>query len=504
MRQLLSVLIFVVLTGKTAFSLGAEQQMFALVIGSNTSFDDEIENLRYADDDAVQNAQLLKQLGAEVVLLVNLDRESKEIYSQLEATVPSWAALTAAMDKLNDSMQKARSSGKVPVFYLFYSGHGNVENNEGYVNLEGEKLRRGQLMKLINKSQASTNHIVVDACKSYFLVFDRGVGGIRKPVGRHLVVDQTELPDNTGVFLSTSSAADSHEWEAVQSGIFSHELRSALRGAADLDGDQQITYDEAAAFIWTANSSISNPRFRPKFFKRPPRESSDAEPALINLAQARGGLLHVAVGNSRHFYIEDGLGRRLADFHPAQDQQFSIRIPDTRPLFVRLPGSDQEVELPFDTDVYLAQLDWQKSEVARRGAEHLAFRLLFDKPFGQQSLSQYKNLTPEVSQTNLTGSDLSWLRQSLGVSAIILGATAGTFTGLALAEKEKVGDNTSGLELSQINSRIEKYNTVAVIGYALAGSALATYLIWTFWPDDHVEVNFMPSVEQPIQFSIRW
>ena len=34
-------------------------------------------------------------------------------------------------------------------------------------------------------------------------------------VSGNLLVGEDKLPDNTGVFLSTSSAADSHEWEAL-------------------------------------------------------------------------------------------------------------------------------------------------------------------------------------------------------------------------------------------------------------------------------------------------
>jgi hypothetical protein len=45
----------------------------------------------------------------------------------------------------------------------------------------------------------------------------------------------------------------------------SHELRSALRGAADADRDARVTYAELGAFLKVANRAIPNERFRPDF-----------------------------------------------------------------------------------------------------------------------------------------------------------------------------------------------------------------------------------------------
>ncbi|PIE19500.1 MAG: hypothetical protein CSA65_02390 [Proteobacteria bacterium] len=44
-----------------------------------------------------------------------------------------------------------------------------------------------------------------------------------------------------------------------------------LDGAADANGDEQITYRELGAFVKRANASIPNDRFRPSIFAVPPR-----------------------------------------------------------------------------------------------------------------------------------------------------------------------------------------------------------------------------------------
>ena len=71
-----------------------------------------------------------------------------------------------------------------------------------------------------------------------------------------------------GVFLSTSADGEAFEWSEIQSGIFSHVVRSGLLGGADADGDGQVSYLELAAFVDTATTDVRNPNMRPHVFSR--------------------------------------------------------------------------------------------------------------------------------------------------------------------------------------------------------------------------------------------
>ncbi|MBN2494311.1 MAG: caspase family protein [Deltaproteobacteria bacterium] len=470
----------------------AERALFGLVIGSNLSVDRDVAALRYADDDAMQNARLLGQMGAEIALLVEPDAATRALFPDLETVTPSRAAVHSAMARLNEHMLAARQRGLEPVFYFFYSGHGNVENNQGYVNLHGEKWTRSDMLELLESSRASVNHVVIDACKSYFLVFDRGAGGHRRQVRDiQLLGEHSRLPPHTGLLLSTSSGADSHEWEAVQAGVFSHELRSALRGAADVDADDAVTYEEAAAFVWTANAAIANPRFRPAFFSHPPRSDSQSQ-VLLDLAGAKGDRLVVDAAQG-HMYVEDGQGLRLVDFHSFGEHELVLHLPGARPLFVRRPGSVQEVELPAGSPHRLAALRSRRRPVSSRGAEHVAFGKLFSKPFGPEAIEAWRTRPPDLEQTAELPTDWTWMRRGIGISAAVLAITGGALTGLALDERAGVDAQTTGLERDRINERIGRYNTGAVVCYALAGTALATYLVWTLWPEEQVEVHLLPA-----------
>ncbi len=484
-------------------SAKTKQIAFGLVIGTNRSHDPKVKSLRYADDDAVQNAKLLSDLGGRVVLLAELDARSRTLYPGIKTTPPTKAAVRQAMAQLNKLMLNEKRSGNEPILYLFYSGHGDVENNEGYVNLQDGRLRRPEFLKLLHRSKATRNHVIIDACKSYFLVFEGGTGGTSSPIVAPLVdMESKRLPKNTGFLLSTSAAVDSHEWEAFQGGVFSHEVRSAMRGAADHNLDGKVTYEEAGAFVWSANRAVLNARYRPSVFTRPPSGSKAAEAVLMQVSTARGDRLHVGIGNRDHLYVEDENGLRLADFRPSPKQKMVLVLPTRRPLFVRNADVDQEVVLPFGDKIFLAALSPQKVTVARRGAEHMAFHKLFAKSFDAAIIVAYRKRPLETARLEDRPSDLTWLRNTLGIGAAVLAVAGGTMTILAVRDNQSVEFATTGVQRQEVNDRIDGYNVAAITFYALAGSALAAYLTWTFWPEKKVNIQVMPAPEPRVQMSM--
>jgi hypothetical protein len=478
-----------------ADAVAVKDALFGLVVGTNRSDAPESLPLKYADDDAVENAALLTQLGARVALLTTLDSASKKLYGEVSAAAPTKSSLQEAIRVLNSAMDQARGQGLRPVLYLLFSGHGDVENNEGYLVLEDGRLRQSELIELIRSSKAAVNHLAIDACKSYFLVYGRGEGGRRKPIKSPLAAKAEGLPSNTGVMLSTSSAADSHEWEAYQGGIFSHELRSGLRGAADLNLDGVVTYEEAAAFIWTANREIRNERFRPDFFSRPPAGQTSDTAVLARVDRAAGDRLLIGPQVSAHLFVEDSLGRRIADLHPATSRQTVLILIGQRPLYVRQSGSSEEFEIPAGEQVALASLTPRPSDSLRRGAEHNAFRYLFTRAFDENALDNYRKRPPEPDdEPGTVPADFTGLRYSFGIASLSLAAVGGVMTGLAVREHHLVDADTSGLARAHANDRISRYNTVGVTCYLLAGAAAATYVVWTLWPGKKVKIKMLAPV----------
>ena len=465
-------------------------RLFGLVIGYNGSDDPAQAPLRYADDDAVKNAQLLKDLGADYVLLTDLDADTRRLYPDVETTLPTHGAFATAIERLNERMLAPENARRAHHLLVFYAGHGDVSQNEGFVHLADGHLSRTELRELLSLSKADVTHVIVDACKSYFLVFDRGPGGERRPALGQMPNEVASFPDNMGFLLSTSSAADTHEWEALQSGVFSHEVRSALRGAADLDGDGKISYEEAAAFIFAANRMIPNARYRPAVFARAPGGAELSKATIVDIGDRSDSRLRVGPGVDEHLYVEDSRGNRISDLHPSSDLVVDLVLPASRPVFVREARTAREYQVDQAGIVALARISPRAQAATLRGAEHVAFSLLFSEAYGKSSIVAYAaDAELEALQSPTTAWPPAWLGNTMLVGTGVLAASGGALTGLAVSQRRHVNENTSNLKRIAANHRIDRYNVGAVVLYSLAASSLATYLILKLWPQDEVRVE---------------
>lgn len=462
-----------------ALVVAATPKLFGLSIGYNGSDTTDVAPLRYADDDAVKNAELLRDLGARHVLLTELDPDSSRLFGDVDAARPTRRAVDAALDELETLIATEKARGRRTELLIFYSGHGDVENNRGYVALAGGRLYRDDFRDLITRTSADAVHVIVDACKSYFLVFERGPGGERSRVA--LELEPALLPEHVGLFLSTSSAQDSHEWEAFQSGVFSHEVRSALRGGADLDRDGAISYEEAAAFVFGANRAIPNARYRPRFFSKPPKATT-----LLDL-RGRGGP-RLTVELAAHFFVEDARGNRLLDLHPATTRAVDLLIPASRPLFVREVGRPVEYVGESDGPIVLAKLEARPAAASARGAEHVAFTRLFTLPFDGAALAAYRDDLSQAA-TLMAEASPEWPRPFVGALGLGLAIAGGVMTGLALEAKGDAGPDTAHVDRTRINDRIEGYNLAAILLYAAGGALGATFLVWTLWPEEDPNIT---------------
>lgn len=185
---------------------------------------------------------------------------------------------------------------------------------------------------ILAPSRAVRKRVIIDACQSYYVAFGRGSGARRTPYeGRFLPRTIPAEREDTGFLLSTSSDRDSREWARFQAGVFSYELRSGLRGAADADVDGQITYAELAAYLDSVNAEVENPRHRPDHTVRAP--GRDTELAAPILDWQRPPDLHVD-RDAGHLYLESALGVRILDVHTADRQPVHLFLPRQRPLFL--------------------------------------------------------------------------------------------------------------------------------------------------------------------------
>jgi hypothetical protein len=364
----------------------AARAAFAIVVGVNRSVDAHQIELQFADDDAARSFELMSALGARTQLLARLDENTARLHPQAhaEARVPTLAKLEDAVKALAADVARARARGLETDVFFFYAGHGDVKNQRGTISLEDAHVDGKTLRALLlDRVSPDRLHLLIDACASFYLAFGRGPGGERRSLAQFVDVDSLAGDPRVGLFLSTSSAAESHEWEAFQSGIFSHEVRSGLLGPADIDLDRKVTYRELYAFITSANAAIPNARFRPAVFARPPSSSE----ILVDLSTSTLPTLDVSAGLAGRYLLETSAGVRLADFHSGQGMAVRVLRPRGS-LFLRRVDSGDEWRLPSSTGpISLASLPKSTGETRARGALHESFQKLFAEPVTKQTLA---------------------------------------------------------------------------------------------------------------------
>ncbi len=209
----------------------ADTTRFAIVVGNNAGRG-ELPPLRFAEADAGKVARLLVELGdvaPENLLLL----QGKAV-----------ADVEAAIAELRPKVAPHKDSPEARTVLLFYfSGHGDGEA----IELGQQLLTYSRLKTLLQGVGTDVRVVVVDACRSG--------AGLRQKGGAKVEAFAIKLNDalaTSGDAFITSSAEDEAALESneVMGSIFTHNLVSGLRGAADSSGDRLVTLSEAYRYAF--------------------------------------------------------------------------------------------------------------------------------------------------------------------------------------------------------------------------------------------------------------
>jgi hypothetical protein len=388
------------------------------------------------------------------------------------------------MARLGAAIARARAAGNETAFFFVFAGHGDADGGEGYITLEDGPFYRHDLESgVLALSPAQTNHVIVDACRSAYMAFDRGPGGHRRPWPEpYFGAGAAARFPNTGFLLANSSDGASHEWEEFQAGIFSHELRSGLLGGADADGDGQVTYRELLAFVRIANQAVRNEKFRPDILAHAPRAGNDV---IVTRLGGSGGRVHFGARTGRHV-LEDELGIRWADVHPGLRQDLTLLFPErsaNESLFLRTDDGETEYPLDRAAAVELGDVPPRRPGVLRRGALHEAFALLFTTPFDASAVvASTDEASPDVVGLANEPESRSARRKRAAAASLAttsLAAFLGSGVLLWRAESLRAGAST-GAARDTTNSEVTAMSrwtaALAISGAVLAAAATGLYL----------------------------
>lgn len=378
---------------------------YAVIVANNSSVDAGVEPLRYADDDGARFFELFDSMVDEAYLLTTLDDDSQRVFPSLasKTKAPSKENLDARVQALAAKIAAEREAGVQTEVYLVFTGHGNVDDGgEGYLSLTNQRLRRSDLQRdVISVIGADYTHLIIDACHAYFMVRARGGGDYKDDRTGETLNDAfnaylsgrsepTSMP-TVGVILSTAGTAEVHEWSKFRGGVFSHQLRSGLLGAADADSDGHVTYRELEAYLVAANIAVTNPRARISVFAEPPAQ--DRTRALTTIDKFRdASTLVIPQGVGGRYHIEDARGLRYADMNidpMAASQVVLLQKPVTGPYYLRTNVAQAEIPRGGG-EVRSPQLAFAERKEQSRGSVEESFRTsLFATPFGPAFVTGY-------------------------------------------------------------------------------------------------------------------
>jgi hypothetical protein len=490
----------------------------AVVVGSNHSPSSSLQDLRYGDDDAVQNARTFSLLGAETVLLVTPDAETRDLFPMTKPQGPATrVALRAAFDGVKAKLAAAHAAGRPTELYFLFAGHGDMAAGRPFLQLDDGRLWREDLAELLRGAGADESHVLVDACYAASFVSDRGPGGEREGLPPGFSRARALWPARTGFLTARSSGGQTHEWAEYQSGVFSHELRSGLMGAADVNVDGKVTYREIAAFVRRANEAIPNHRYRPEVSTTPPGGDLDATLAWLPSGPI---VLEMDVSSAGRAFVETETGIRLVDMHAAPGLAVQLRLPtDLGSLFVEqettpnVPSSLREFRLPPHAGhVRMSALASETPHVAARGAGHEAFLHLFALPFDANAATSF-NLDADDA------AELKWqkdvddaehartVRRRVALGALGLGVASAAvgsgflWSGYALDQQYAPLDKSQQSTKDALAEARRRYWVGGTLLGVAGASVITGTLLW-FWPTaPNLSVAAAPGCEACLAYS---
>ncbi|MBN2526029.1 MAG: caspase family protein [Deltaproteobacteria bacterium] len=209
--------------------LNESTYFFALLVGSNLPGDNQAP-LRYAHRDMAQVRNVLVEIG----------KHAPEHIQQLAD--PGSDSLQAALLNVKKQMTRLPASTQSR-FVFYYSGHAKSDA----LTLGNEDMPLGVLRRLLEDIPASQKIIILDACQS---------GSFSRIKGVQLAEDfshnsRASLQTRGTAVLASSSATElSQESDSLEGSVFTHNLVSGLRGAADSDANGRVSLFEAYDYAY--------------------------------------------------------------------------------------------------------------------------------------------------------------------------------------------------------------------------------------------------------------
>jgi Caspase domain len=208
-----------------ACSASAAEPVRLLVSIGNDVGDPADAPLDYAERDAERVAALFTEVGevASRHAVVVVGQPTEAVQLKLAETIGQVRELT--------------QQGRDVTLFVYVSSHAR----EGFFHWRGTRYAISELRSVVESSGARFTVLVVDACDSGLAAQARG-GRVVAPFS----VSVTPSVVRGSVYVASSGPAEASQEQAqLRGGLFTHHWLTGLRGDADVDGDGQVSLNEA-------------------------------------------------------------------------------------------------------------------------------------------------------------------------------------------------------------------------------------------------------------------
>jgi hypothetical protein len=220
---------------------------WAVLVGINRYMD--FGPLRVCASDVEAITDTLQQSGYENIRSLTDGAERKPTRNEILMAMETTAELTGANDLL--------------LFY--FSGHGDVENNKGYLiaqdtyhrNLEETGVALSKVKEMMKKAAANKKVIIIDACHAGADLDSKG----DKRMTEDFIREVYEKARGWAALASCEQGQLSYQWGEKQRSVFTHFLLEALAGEADFHDKKIVSVHDTHLYVldrvkaWAANNN---------------------------------------------------------------------------------------------------------------------------------------------------------------------------------------------------------------------------------------------------------
>lgn len=245
------------------------QRRWALLVGVSVYEDSSYSPLPVCQYDAKELAQQLSQSES------GFTPESLHILTEGNLFQPT------QMDIVNVLQRMSASAREDDLLLFYYSGHGELERDEGYLvtkdtifgSLSETALSLKHIQSIIKESRAGANVIILDACHVGAAGFRKGGCGLPPAFFRRVY----QQAFGTIILTSCQEEEQSHVWPNRQHSAYTYFLIDALKGHADRDRKGFVSVEDIDAHV-TNGMAAWTERFG---YRQTPRKYADTHGRII-------------------------------------------------------------------------------------------------------------------------------------------------------------------------------------------------------------------------------